>query len=65
MVGSTNAQFIYNKAHADKSTYVVQKKQPVLSFSQEKLKALYSDLLTFLQQLFGEVLSAAQAIMQL
>lgn len=46
-----------NKAHADKPTYVVQKKQPVLSFSQEKLKALYSDLLTFLQQLFGEVLS--------
>lgn len=58
MVGSTNAQFIYNKAHADQSTYVVQKKQPVLSFSQKKLKALYSDLLTFLQQLFGEVLSA-------
>lgn len=58
MVGSANAQFIYNKAHADKSTYVVQKKQPVLPFSQEKLKALYSDLLTFLQQLFGEVLSA-------
>lgn len=57
MVGSTNAQFIYNEAHADKSTYVVQEKQPVLSFSQEKLKALYSDLLTFLQQLFGEVLS--------
>lgn len=57
MVGSTNAQFMYNKAYADKSKYVVRRKQPVLSFSQEKLKALYSDLLTFLQQLVGEVLS--------